>query len=220
MFSDNNKHLELLERYFAKQLTKEEQVQFEGLMSSDAGFQELVGYYEDFMVGMEDFGDKAIMLELKSLEKTIQKEESQAIASKENSDFLQNLWKGLLDRTDYTLDQLVDLFQPVPNYQPLLVSAHRGNNIPLDKPDEEWDLAVSDEVLIFTEPTFVDLSLVVENSRREKIWQTTIPKNSIAFALSLKDMSVNAPGRYYLKLSDGKETVMLEFFVRKDWMIE
>ncbi|MGB1241821.1 MAG: hypothetical protein ACPG49_04830 [Chitinophagales bacterium] len=217
MFNENNNYLELLERHFANQLTKEEQVYFNKLSSSDADFKEVMGYYEDFMVGMEDFGDKAIMLELKSLEKVIQQEEYSAAAEKNNS--LQNIWKGLIDKADYTINQLAALFQPIPNYQPLLVSALRGDNIPLNKLEEEWDLAVSDKELTFSKPIPVDLSLVVENNQRESVWTTTVPKNSTAFTISLEKMGINAPGRYYLKLNDGKETVILEFFVRKDWMI-
>ncbi|MFK7903943.1 MAG: hypothetical protein AB8B69_02415 [Chitinophagales bacterium] len=216
MFNESN--ISFLERYFAKQLTKKEKVEFEKLKSDDSGFEELVGYFEDFMVGMEDFGDKAVMLELKSLEKVIQQEELEAANATENPNSIQNLWKGLLNKADYTLDQLAALFRPVPNYQSLLSTTHRGNNIPINKTNEEWDLAVADKTLVFSSPTSLDLSLVVENNQRKTVWTSIVPKNSTEFTLSLKDTSINAPGRYYIKLSDGQETVILEFLVRKDWM--
>ncbi len=216
MFNESN--ITFLERYFAEQLTKKEKIEFENLKSNNSDFEELVKYFEDFIIGMEDFGDKAVMLELKSLEKVIQQEELEAAKSARDSDSIKDIWQGLLNKADYTLDQLAALFRPVPNYQPLLKTTHRGNNIPVNKIDEEWDLAVGDRTLTFSVPTSLDLSLVVENNQRKTVWTAIVPKNSTEFILSLKDTSINLPGRYYIKLSDGQETVILEFLVRKDWM--
>lgn len=215
MFNEDN--IDLLERHFTKELTESEQEKFNQLITNDSDFGELAEYFEDFMVGMEDFGDKAIMLELKSLEKVIQQEELEASKAKSPSS-LQNLLKGLLDKADYTLDQLAALFQPVPNYQPLLAYTHRGDNIPLEKPTEDWDLADSDIELKFSTSTPIDLSLAIENNQRKTIWTSIVPKNTTKFSISLEDTAIKAPGRYYIKLSDGKETMLLEFFVRKDWM--
>lgn len=215
MFDENN--IKFLERHFANELTNLEQVEFNKLMSNNSNFEELVEYFEDFMLGMEDFGDKAIILELKSLEKVIQEEETKT--SKVMTSSLPNLLKGFLEKTGYTLEQLATLFLPVPTYQPLLAYTHRGNGIPLEKqkPEEEWDLADSDIELRFKKPTPMDLSLVIENNQRKIVWATTVLKSSTKFTLSLENTGINAPGRYYIKLSEGKETAILEFFVRKDW---
>ncbi len=209
MFAENN-NLELLERHFAGKLTEEEQAIFDKSMKTDADFKELVGYFEDFMVGLEDFGDKAVLQELKSLEKTIQQEEKM--------EGLQNLWKGFFDKADYTLEQLAALFRPVVTYEPLLAHAHRGNDIPLIVTEKEWDMAVEDMVLTFSEPISSDFSLAIENNQRQVVWTSIIPEASIDFTLTLQDTNIQAPGRYYFKLSNDKQTLLQEFFVHKDWM--
>ncbi|MFK7907432.1 MAG: hypothetical protein AB8B69_20015 [Chitinophagales bacterium] len=124
----------------------------------------------------------------------------------------------LLDKANYTLDQLAALFRPVPTYQSLLAIAHRGSKISLQKPDKEWDLAISPIELTFSEPNREDLSLVIENNQRKNVWNSTIPKNNTVFTIRLEDTEISVPGRYYLKLSNGKETILNEFFVHKNWM--
>ncbi len=217
MFADN-KDLEFLERHFAGQLTEKEQALFKTSMETNSEFQEFVTYFEDFMVGVEHFGDKQIMLELKGFEQKIQKEEREAALSGQKTNKLQDLWQQFVNKADYTLEQLAELFKPVPIYQPLLAHVHRGNNIPLQKTEEEWDLAVSAIELKFSEPTPVDLSIVIENNSRQSVWISTVPKNSITFPIRLEDTMIDAPGRYYLKLSNNKDLVVHEIFVRKDWM--
>jgi len=217
MFSEN-KDLEIFERYFAGNLTKEEQTLFNTSMVTDPEFKESLEYFGDFMVGVEAFGDKQVMLQLQALEKAIQKEENQAASQNQSVPQQEGILQQLFDKASYTLDQLAGLFRPLPNYQSLLIAAHRGSKIPLQKPDGDWDLAISPVELKFSKPTSEDLPLVIENNQRKSVWIATVPENSIAFTIRMEDTMIDMPGRYYLKLSNGKETILHEIFVHKNWM--
>ncbi len=215
-------HLDALEKYFAGTLGKEETIEFNQLKNNNDDFEELIDYFNDFMVGIEDFGDKAVLLQLQNLEKVIQKEE-QAASIQEltgtTNDTIKKIAKDFFNQIDYTLNQLAGLFLPVSNYQPLLGKvAHRGKGIPLQMSEKDWDLAVESIPFHFSEPTSNKLSIVVENNQRQTLWKGTIAKGSTSFLLTADELNIYTPGRYYWKISDGKESIIQEFFIRKDLM--
>ena len=219
MFTLDN-HLEQIEKHFSGSLNKEEADQFNQLKNTNPDFEELVSYFDDFMVGMEDFGDRVILLELQNLEKIIQKEEADA-ANQYAFDAnrkIKDIAKGFFSQIDYTLDQLASLFQPVNTYQALLGTVHRGEDISIKMKKKEWDLAEGNIEITFSKATSSDLSISIENNQRQTLWTSTISKGTTSFLLTADELNIYTPGRYYWKVNSSKESVIYEFFVRKDLM--
>lgn len=205
---------DLIEKYLSNTLTSEEKAQFEQLQSEDSDFLSEIDFFENLLTTVEVFGDKEFALELKALDEEMelayQKEQSGAGFS------IKGLWDDFIQQIDYTVEQLAALFAPNTNYALLINKINRGEGFEVTSPINELDCL--DRILVFRlEGKFKkDLILSIENNRQELLHRSTIAVGTSVFEVNLSEINIHQPGRYYWKLTDGKETLIREFFIRKE----
>ena len=211
---NNETKQDLIEKYLSNTLTSNEKRQFEQLQSEDSDFIAEIDFFENLLTSVEVFGDKEFARELKALD-----EEMELAYQKEQSGVglsVKGLWEDFIEQIDYTVEQLTALFAPNPNYALLLNKTNRGEGFEVISPINELDCL--DGILVFRlEGKFKkELILSIENNRQELLHRTPIAVGTSIFEVHLSDIDIHQPGRYYWKLTDGKETLIREFFIRKE----
>ncbi len=116
---------------------------------------------------------------------------------------------------DYSIEQLKELFAPVPHYQPLLAMPTRAGGIEVLVPENGVDC--TDEGLYFelSETSKELLELSIENNQCDEVYTLEIEPNTFQFTVPFVAKE-HPPGRYYWKLMVEDEMVISEFFVGKD----
>ncbi|MGB1241604.1 MAG: hypothetical protein ACPG49_03725 [Chitinophagales bacterium] len=122
---------------------------------------------------------------------------------------------SIKDHVDYSLDQLTNLFAPVPTYQMAISQTKRGVDFDVLKPEKGgdcWEDGLSFEL---SNGVGEALELTIENNQSDELYSDEIPAHTIYFkpSFSSKDHS---PGRYYWKLTSDNETIMGDFFIGRD----
>ncbi len=122
---------------------------------------------------------------------------------------------SIKNHVDYSLEELTNLFIPVPTYQVAILQTKRGEDFDVLKPKKGadcWEEGLSFELSNGVEEV---LELTIENNQAEELYSGEIPPHTIYFKplFSSKD---NLPGRYYWKVTSDNETIMGDFFIGKD----
>ncbi len=208
---------ELIEKYLAKTLTLKEEKQFEQLKSTSPDFDAEVDFFKNLFTSVEVFGDNEFAKELKALDEqmelSLQKEKNTTHFS------AKALWEDFLHQMDYTVEQLTSFFVPNPNYALLLENAHRGERFKVLAPPNNFACLGSRLNFELQKPHNQSLTLSIEDNQQDLVHRIVIPADeSLNFAVDLSELDINKPGLYYWKLTDGKETCIRIFYVRKDLM--
>ena len=203
--------IELIEKYFQGKLTIAEQNVFEQLRETNPAFAEEVSYYEDFMMGVEAFGNQELKKHFQNLEASIVAAEATDNTSPQN-DVIAHLKK----QASYTLEQLKALFLPVASYQMAISSTNRSQSLAVVLPKNEIDC--TDSKLYFELSAATELSLVlqIENNRQSHILKKQVDATNKKFAITLpQDLPA---GIYYWKLSRKNDLLIGSFYIRKSLM--
>ena len=121
--------------------------------------------------------------------------------------------------TSYTLQDLLDMFEPVPHYEHLLKAKNEqalvsraGGCINLLSPQRNE--AVNESLLFeFSAPSKEALTLLIENNNETEVFEEKLPQNASEYVVSVIHF---APGRYYWKLiGEDSDMLMGCFLVRK-----
>ncbi len=201
---------DLLDKYLLDTLSTSEQQQFDELLKRDTAFAEDVSFHKDFMVGMDAVGDE----QLKGLFQTIEQELAAQNAKTVLIDKAKQLATDIQGKVNYTADQLIALFRPVPSYEMIMNYTNRGEDLEVITPAKNYDC--KDQVLHFEmkAPGSNEMTILIENNAQEKVQEVKVAEQEMFFTIKLSDDL--KPGIYYWKVSDGKNMVMGDFYLGKN----
>jgi len=202
---------DLIENFLNGNLTSLEDNEFQNLQANDSSFQEDIDFFKRFVNVLRVYGQEELKKELIFVEVQVQKEENSALTKMKEG--LQKVVKKL----HYSIEELTELFRVVPEYQGVLAYVNRGNNLQVLHPQNSIDASI--EGLGFKLKTNDKplIQLTIENNQKQVIYSTTIDSQTSEFVVGVEEL---IPGRYYWKLTTQKETVIREFFIRKDLMTQ
>jgi len=208
---------ELIEKYLANTLTLKEEKELEHLKSTSPDFDAEVDFFKHLFTSVEVFGDNEFAKELKALD-----EQMELSLQQENpvtTFSAKALWEDFLHQIDYTIDQLTSFFLPNSNYVLLLQGTNRGTHFKVLAPPNNFECITSRLNFELKKTHHQDLTLSIEDNQQNLIHRTLIPAGeSLKFEVDLSELDIHKPGLYYWKLTDGKETFIRIFYVRKDLM--
>lgn len=200
-----DQQLDLVERFCLKDLTKKE----EKLLRQIPDWEEAVSFHKNFLGAFPVFKTNEIKNKLRFFEEELQQE--QKIEKKRFG-----ILNKIKEQVNLTLDEIANLFQPVPNYQAILAMASRSGNLIIEEPKS--GLNTTNNLLSFVlkkKPTH-SLQLTIENNLQEILLTREISKNEgQSFEVPLSGLQ-NIPGRYYWRLVMNGEVLMDEFFIQKE----
>lgn len=193
------------------ELTEDEAVQLQKNKQAEATDTE-IAFFADLIAGAEQEGERHLKAQLSEMEALFQQKKSMLTAPK---------GKGIVEKVseafNYTLDQLIDLFRPVPNYEAALALAHRSDAIQLLAPIQGIDCTDQKLTFQFEKKISQALEVQIENNRQQTILQTTIPTHQTDYTVDFANEQLH-PGRYYWKLIGSEGTIIGVFFIQKDKM--
>lgn len=216
----NNKYLTLsqLIRYVEKKLSSEELNHVENILDNNPICNEAL---EGILLYVEQEGiDEA------EIERLLEEIGTQSGLIKSNLIHHPDEQKGV-----YTLNELLDMFNTVEHYEPLLAEFTERSGAVAFAADAsvsqyQDDLLVispqtgedcSDSIcFILNRETQEELLLIIENNQEESLIETSFPADTDIHQISITHFR---PGRYYWKLLlNDEDFIMGSFFVRKDLM--
>ncbi len=200
----------LIEKYFLNNLSTEEQQLFDKLQRTDEEFAVEVTFYSDFMGSTEAFGNQQLKAHFQQLEVNIQATEAKQTTS-------QSSFAKLNEQINYTIDQLIALFLPVPSYSKVMAYTNRSKGLTVLNPKQEMDCKGT---LHFELQTLSasPLKVQIENNQQKIILEQTYLTHELFFMVDLPNEL--APGIYYWKLSNKEVMLMGAFYIHKDLMPE
>jgi len=209
MLSDKQKTT-LIEKYLLDDLTKKEEEFFNHLRKTDESFAEEVSYHKDFMDSVNIFGNNQLKAHFQKLEANIQAD-AQKAPTKSNI-------SKVKEQIDYTIDQLIGLFRPVPSYSKVMAYTNRSKGLSAVAPKDGIDCKEGTLYFELAQASSSLVSVQIENNQQTVLLQQTIPAKEAFFSV---DLPTNlAPGIYYWKLSNKEDMLMGSFYVGKNRMPE
>lgn len=207
---DETQKLYLIEQYVQGTLSTTEQAEFAQLRAAVPEIEEDIQFHQKFWKVQPIFGRAEQKRELQLLEAKIQKEESLGIFAKLKSIFKQNV-----EQVQFTIDELITMFQPAPQYAGMLAQASRSDSIEVTKPVNSYACTKAQLDFKLAKAPKNSLQLSIENNQQQTLSTQTIEASTTQFSVPLNNF---LPGRYYWKLTSDKDMVICEFFVQKDLM--
>ena len=208
---DESQQLLLIEKYLDGALNEEELQSFNQLRSSKPELEADIDFLRQFQKVQPIFGRNRMKQELQMLESELRKSETPSVLDTIKEKFRQNM-----EQVQLTIDELLTLFQPSPQYAPLLAHASRSEGLAISQPENGIDCSSGQLGFEFTNTSGTPISITIENNHHQTLSTHELAANTQQYVVTLDQM---LPGRYYWKLSAGKgEVVIREFFIRKDLM--
>ncbi len=201
---------DLLEKYVVGSLTKQEKELFQNLRTETPNFEEDITFFEKFNQVQLVFGRDELKKQLLFLENSLQKEE---VTSSNMLSKLTIGLQGMVKKLHYSVEELVDLFLPEPEYQTILAYANRGAGIEVLSPENGIDASIEGLNFRLKSKLKKPIQLIVENNKKNTLLSISITSFENDFSV---DVGEFIPGRYYWKLITPKETLIREFFVQKE----
>ena len=200
----------LIEKYLLDDLTKKEQELFNHLQKTDEFFAEEVIFHKDFMGSVNAFGNNELKAHFQKLEANIQTDVQKAPTKS-------NLSK-IKEQIDYTIDQLIALFYPVPSYNKVMAYTNRSKGFSAVAPKDGIDCKEGALYFELAKPSNSQVNIQIENNQQAVLLQQTVAAKEAFFSV---DLPTNLrPGIYYWKLSNKEDMLMGSFYVGKSMMPE
>ncbi|MFK7907238.1 MAG: hypothetical protein AB8B69_19025 [Chitinophagales bacterium] len=169
MMSINTQLLDVLERYVAYELSEKERTDFETRLEKEEEVADALDFFLAFEAEKEDFGRALFKEDLRKIDAEMQLETAPVIT-------VSSLVEGTLERIaaflDKSIGEVSTWFQPIPEYQALLVGTHRSHT-------GIWEVAVptvgadyTNDTLVFEFKEKKEFLLTIENNQRQEFEKT------------------------------------------------
>lgn len=207
---------ELIEKYLTGALSASESTEFDTLLVNDADFKKTLAFQQDFMQSVKAVGRKDLV-------DLFQQAETELIAEKKAAGVgvLEQIKTGIkkdFAKVAYTLEQLTQMFRPVPTYQLAINNTLRAGAVSIEVPENGVDCSQG-SITFERRPSMIeDYELLIENNDYDTLIEEDWEAGTQRLTIDLPE-SAFLPGRYYWKLiEDGEMVVIREFFVQKALM--
>jgi len=196
--------------FLTNRLSPQEAEEVRLQIANDAEWAEEAAFLEDISFSAIEVKKEALRKRFDAIEVKLQRETPEGITI-----LMDKIKDSIKNYIDYSIDQLADLFVPVPHYQPILAQVQRGEDFEVLRPEKGADCWESGLSFEFSNGLEEVLELSIENNQSEELYSGDIPAHSIYFnpLFSSKD---HPPGRYYWKVTSDNETIMGDFFIGRD----
>ncbi len=212
----DNQKIELIEKHLSNKLSIKEQELFQQLLESDKDFAMAVLFQKDLIPSIAVNGRQSLKLQFEELEKAIA-----ATNTKSQETVFETIKQNIeaeIQQLGYTIDQMIQLFRPVPNYTTAIAATTRGSSLSILSPENEADLSEGFIRFDFGQALKKDIEILIEDNQYDVLIEEEISAGHSEATLPLPTPNFKA-GRYYWKIIEGDELVMIRtFFVRKDLM--
>lgn len=202
----------LLERFVKGKATAKEQKEVQQLCGENPDIKAQLEFMQVLHQGL-------VQGEVNRMSQRLSFLTSQLKQNKKKQSFLDTLNQQL----NYTLEQLLQLFAPVPAYQTQLarISLRAAATDILLSPPTSYDCVDYQLQFSLEKPLSKteELELIVEDNQFNEVYAQEYPPQTTEFTVQLNPNDY-APGRYYWKLSVEDQLLIGEFFIQKDLMPE
>ncbi|MEZ4886780.1 MAG: hypothetical protein R3E32_18775 [Chitinophagales bacterium] len=196
--------------FITHRLSPEEAAMVELRIAEDAEWKEEEAFQREVLFTAIEVKKMQLRKQFAGIEAKLQKKYANNLSTS-----IDKIKTSIKEHVEYSVEQLKELFAPVPHYQPLLAMPTRAGSLEVMIPQNGIDC--TDEGLQFelTEASDETLELSIENNQCEEVYTQEILPNTFQFIVpfAAKDYP---PGRYYWKLMVEDEMIISEFFVGKD----
>jgi len=206
--SINTQLLDILEGYVADELSEKERTDFEVRLEKDEEVADALDFFLAFEAEREDFGRALFKEDLKKIDAEMKLEMAPVIA-------ISSLLTATLERISAFLDKSIaevsTWFQPIPEYQVLLVNIHRSSTGSSQIVVPTIGADYTNDKLFFEFNEKKEFLLTIESNQRQELERHLISAKQINLAI---DLSGYNPGRYYWKVMDlANEDILIGDFL-------